>query len=477
MYKLNRNLNYFLFANVLILLYILMVSILNIPTNDDWAFLNRIDNIGIFGFIKDSYNNWQGRFSYYFIFSLFLKLYSYTQSTFLIILFLITIGVHSIFSLNKRLFKNFDKKTNITLALFIFNISILGALDFTSFFWICASAYYIIIYSTIYLIILLLSPKNFINFILLIFNSIIVGGGAESYSSFVILFLFLYFLYDIIKWKRINSKVALTLIITSICFIIMLKAPGNIIRMNLYKQSNSVPLLLRNSIKPYSQLSVYILPKYLLYIFSSLPFIIIGSKYKLHEKFNSRIFNLRTFFISFFLLLTFYYISILPGIYATSFLTPLRALNHLTLITIIFFSFWGYVYGNKFYTYKNYHLDIISFILISYSFLNFFNDIPRLYKYRESVENRIIQLKKINSTIDINSDTVILIKPLNVMKYKNLSSYIYCYFDKIRNGNTKNNFDFFPVLEDEITNDPNDFRNLALKDHLNLKFKVIIKNN
>jgi len=476
--KINRNLILFLSANIFLLIYIISISIFNVPTNDDWVFLNKINDIGIIGFIKDSYNTWQGRFSYYFIFSLFLKIYAFTKTTVLIILLLITTGVTSFYLFIKKLNNQFDFITTLSLALFVFNISIIGALDFTSFFWICASAYYIILYATIFFVVLVLSKNNTINLIYIILASIIIGGGAESYTSFVILFFAIYILSNFIFNKKVNPRDILVFMILSFCFIIMLKAPGNKIRMTLYEQSNSISKLIKNSIKPFFQLLVYISPKFFIYIFSSLPFIYFGSKLKSKSFFLLDKLNFKSFLLTFFLLFVFFYFSLLPGIYATSLLTPLRALTHLAILSIFFFSFWGFVLGLKS-RYKNYDMliYITSISIFLYSIVSFCYDIPRMKEYKKDFDNRITNLNLINSTFIENSDSVVLINKLKVRKYKNLSSYTYSFFDKVRNKKNKNNFDYFPILIDEITSDPNDFRNIALKKHLKLKFKVKINDN
>jgi len=128
-----------------------------------------------------------------------------------------------------------------------------------------------------------------------------------------------------------------------LAFIIMIIAPGNHVRMQLYQQSNTFELIFNNSFKAFFQLVVYMLPKLLIYLLAGIPFIFLSAFIRF--KFPVIEFKFSVFVITFFILVLFWYLSLLPGVYATSLLTPLRALSHLSYITILFFSFWGYVYG------------------------------------------------------------------------------------------------------------------------------------
>lgn len=170
-------LNIFTFLNLLFLVYFFSISIFNVPTNDDWVFLNSLEHLGVFGFIKDSYQNWQGRFSYYLIISLFLKVYQLTGTTFYIILILIVAGVSSLYSLITCVFE-ISKPYALLLSLFLFNLSVFGSLDFSSFFWICASAYNILIDATILFVVLVINGRSIFNKILVYILSFFIGGGG-----------------------------------------------------------------------------------------------------------------------------------------------------------------------------------------------------------------------------------------------------------------------------------------------------------
>jgi hypothetical protein len=258
----------------------------------------------------------------------------------------------------------------------------------------------------------------------------------------------------------------------------MVKAPGNQIRMNLFEQSNSISKLMMNSIKPYFQLLVYLLPKFFIYIFAALPFIYLGSKYKMSSFGYFKKLNFGFFIFTTFLLFLLFYVSLLPGIYATSVLTPLRALNHLTVFSILFFSFWGFVLGRK--TAENNYDKLIYVTIITlflYVIFSFYIDIPRMREYKNEIDNRIYNLNLLNSKFIEHTDSVVLVQKLEICKYKDFSSHTYYFFDRMNNIESKNKFEYFPVLTDEITADPGDFRNVALRNRLKLKFNVKIGDN
>ena len=185
---------------------------------------------------------------------------------------------------------------------------------------------------------------------------------------------------------------------------------------------------------------------------------------------------MKNFIFSLFLLFIFYYLSLLPGLYATSLMTPLRALVHLTYLTIFFFAYWGFVYGysnssNKLILSVNNYLTFFLFLIF---ILNTVVDLPKMKEYRKSLNERRVFLSSLK-TKNINSDSIIYVDPLKISVYNNFPSYFYSIFDKIKNTDKKHNFSFFPVLVDEITSDYNDFRNVALKENLKLNFNVSLK--
>jgi hypothetical protein len=475
---------YFLIINISFLFYYIGIAYYNLPTNDDWGFLNNIEKNGIEGFVQNSYDTWQGRFSYYYIFSFFLKIYKFTNTTIPIIALIIFSGISSVYFFLTKIIIT-ERKNIFLLSVFVFNISILGALDFTTMFWICASAYYIIFYSTLFLLTFLFNKTNFLNLLGILTTSIIIGGGAEAYTSFVILFLSLYFVYVFFKDKvsisnlaqhKVILKLFFALIVMSISFLIMIKAPGNLVRMHLYKQSNTIHLLFQNSFKPYLQFLIYLFPKFLFYFLISIPFAYFGGELKKNGYYIEVHFKIKSFIYSLFFLFIFYYLALIPGVYATSLLTPLRALVHLTYLTIFFFAYWGFIYGyssNR--SILNLH-NLLTFYLFFLFIVNSFIDLPKMREYRKSLDERREYLSSLKFK-HINQDSIIQVAPLKITSYNNFSSYFYSFFDNIKNRKKHHNFAFFPVLVDEITFDCKDFRNVGLKDNLKLNFYVSLNQN
>jgi hypothetical protein len=174
--------------------------------------------------------------------------------------------------------------------------------------------------------------------------------------------------------------------------------------------------------------------------------------------------------------LVFYYISILPGVYATSFLTPIRALNYLSIISVFYTGFIGFSLGRR-YSLPVFPKQGLVFLIIFFIFIVYWGkkDIPRMYAYKESYNKRMSFLLQESSRFKIDSDTVMVIDKLNIAKYHNFSTRTYEFFDHLYNKSKKNDFRYFPVLVDEITSDMNDFRNQALKQYHGLKFNVVVK--
>lgn len=480
----NKILFLFGVANIIFIAYLFLLGSYNGLSNDDWVFIEKMKETGFWNFLSDTYMTWQGRFSSFFITACILKLYNLFGNIFFLPYFLFALGVSANYLLLSLFIPIVSKKSRFFISCFIFNIFVLGSLDFTTFYWACACTYFTLVFLTEILIYLLLSNKtNFWVFLCIIFLSILIGGGAEHYTSIVIMCIGLYYLYIIFRVKN-NLKSALTnknnlkflvsLIVLFISFVIMIVAPGNAKRMNEFSQSISIQELFINSIKPYAQLWVYLFSKLFVSALCFIPFYYVGRIYNKNNRLINNVFSLRNILISIGLLFIFLWLSILPGVYATSFLTPLRALTYLSFVCLLFFSFWGFHVGyNKS---KDGHKSvlILSIFLIVLSISKIFVDIPRCQEYQNNVRertNRLLFLKSIGTKGIVDLDSI---------KYRSYSTPSTCIFnlmERLKYPNRQKYLDirYFPLLVDEITDDENDFRNQILKKRLGLDFDIRLK--
>src|SRR5687767_7793072 len=86
-------------SNLLYLYYILLIAYNNVLLLDDYWFMAKSNQYGIFGSISWWYNNWQGRFAPQLMTIIIVKANEWLNSLFPYTILLITLFVHSILRL------------------------------------------------------------------------------------------------------------------------------------------------------------------------------------------------------------------------------------------------------------------------------------------------------------------------------------------------------------------------------------------
>lgn len=236
-FELKKNLFHFLSFCIICLFFLFQYSnIFDIRyATDDICRITLIDKMG-FGYVREEYLKWDGRFSFKIIFAIsyiLFKNYSPVIVSFLLIL------VFFLF-----IYKFLARKINIKffdyLLLFIFFKLFLLDIQWYRqlFFNKTLSLTYILPSVFIIYLIYLLSQSQFVNKKLIFFNSfilILLSGFHEIFSVSLIIIFFIYSLLDIF-FKR-KSKNILFLLTSIFGFLIMFLAPGNRVRSSYFFNS------------------------------------------------------------------------------------------------------------------------------------------------------------------------------------------------------------------------------------------------
>ena len=472
-----------LMVNIVVTLYLLLLSYYNRLSNDDWTFWNALSEKGIWGFIGETYLTWQGRFSGFFLTSLDLLVYQCLGDLILPTLVLILAGTYANYLLLKFYFPNINKKLLIVISNFLFYISILGLLDFTTFYWVCASGYIkFVVLSEFLFYFVIKKSSNIVDYILIILLSLLIGGSAETFTPIILLLIFVRVCYCYFKSYAIFiecKKELLALCVVFIGFLFMVFAPGNAVRLSSFEHDFSFSGLLLCLTKAFAQYFIYQLPKIFYATLALFPGIFVGQT--LGESstlgFMKNISVKKVISISSLILFIVIVLAVLPGSIAVYALLPLRSLSFLSFVLVAHFFFIGIFLGINNYklTYYVPLCFIVFFLILGY---RFYKEIPNCQPYVNSLSKREFKLQILNEQILYRgvSDTLVYIQPLPDFKYKDLNCIYLDYMESLiyPNREKKINFKYFPFLYDELSSDKNNFRNISYKKRLNLKFDIAI---
>ena len=436
-----------LMVNIVVTLYLLLLSYYNRLSNDDWTFWNALSEKGIWGFIGETYLTWQGRFSGFFLTSLDLLVYQCLGNLILPTLVLILAGTYANYLLLKFYFPNINKKLLIVISNFLFYISILGLLDFTTFYWVCASGYIkFVVLSEFLFYFVIKKSSNIVDYILIILLSLLIGGSAETFTPIILLLIFVRVCYCYFKSYAIFiecKKELLALCVVFIGFLFMVFAPGNAVRLSSFEHDFSFSGLLLCLTKAFAQYFIYQLPKIFYATLALFPGIFVGQT--------------------------------LGESSTLGFMKNISVKKVISISSLIFFIGIFLGINNYKLTYYVPLCFIVFFLILGY---RFYKEIPNCQPYVNSLSKREFKLQILNEQILYRgvSDTLVYIQPLPDFKYKDLNCIYLDYMESLiyPNREKKINFKYFPFLYDELSSDKNNFRNISYKKRLNLKFDIAI---
>ena len=403
---------FIIISNLFSTFYLLALGNYNNLLVDDYLFASELREEGFIKFIIDMYLNWQGRFGSFFISSVFYK----TVSNNMIILTVLhlLVAYTGVFLLLKLLLKK-DFWIQLSLSILLINSALLGLFEISTFYWLCGSSYIMLISLTFILIWSIFNRKlsNWLSYPIIITLSIIIGGGAESYTPLLILILGIYMIFQFIKSPNlyfkdsVNIRLFITLILLSIFLIIMIIAPGNKARLDYvenelhFSHPTGIALFLKTC-RAMINFLYLLVSKLHFYILVIPAFIWIGSQsghLATNKLFTGKNHTLRYFILSVIGLLLFFWISLLPGVYAMNDLMPLRSLSYVSFVMIVFFSYWGLYWGIHYHYSKIKNVLIISSLIIITSLTTFriINDIPKAKTYNKNIktiEAKLLELQQ-----------------------------------------------------------------------------------
>jgi hypothetical protein len=475
-----------LIANVPVIFYLLFLGYYNSLFLDDYGFSVAVKERGL-ALVKDMYFNWQGRYGILIISCFLFKIAQLFGNLLPLTIFQLLLGYGCFYLLLHSIFDKLGKSFIFLIAVTCFHLAILGLLEFSTFYWVCASPCITLISLTALLIYAVFNThlNKYLSCALIIISSFFVGGGFEIYSPLVILCLGIVLLCRLKKsgWKsilkrRTDRQLIAALFLLSVFFLIQILAPGNKIRMAVDGHIQSgLPLILKTG-KSLIKLQFAIGSKLLYYIASIPLFYWIG--YQLQQKKISlpcKYAGRKYFIISCLFLLLFLYIALLPQIGVVGALTPsLRSFSYVSFVIIAFLGYWGVLSG-----YKQYHKKIMqttvlasSLCIIGMSCWLISRDCRRVANYHAEIEKRHAQILKLKEE---GFTGVAYIEPARI-ENDQLSLYSVSWNfvrEKLKHDPTERGLiqTDFPYEKFSLsTNNPSDWRNQLLKSYFDVQFNI-----
>ena len=228
-------------TNVLFAVYYIMLSVFNRMHFDDVHFMWLVDEKGVLDFVKYIYMRHSGRYFDYFMDGLAAKFTLLTDVYFFWPILYYGIGVWLTWIFAKTFF-NKGKLFGFLGVLFGYNLYILTSMDLPTFFWLCASTYYIFGPAALALL-ALLNKRNMSKgeYVLVALLCLFVGGTFEVYTPRALLLLggmALYYLYskqwklrEALKMSEVNHLL-IGIVTVTILWLINIAGPGNYVRMD-----------------------------------------------------------------------------------------------------------------------------------------------------------------------------------------------------------------------------------------------------
>jgi len=394
--------------NILFLIYYAFWSFNGFLHFDDLGATAAMAHSSIIRHVYDIYMGQSGRFVGCFICAVIFKFVAITGVYRFFPLLFLLIG-YGLMGLCVKNLPFVNKKLASLIALLLYNLYVLTAIDFAVFIWICALYYYLLAPSLV-LFCIYLSKKtlNVGQWILFVLSGIFIAGGSEAFTPVALVVMFLtgmYYWYSN-KWSIIETwnqpqvkRIVFAAIGILILFAVVVVAPGNYVRMQTsVSEGFAHPdglvgwgVAIAKCCATFLYLSAFYFPYYLV---PFCLFIYLGTKQTCILPYSKpRMILILTIFFACYLIA-----SVLPIAYVYNGFGIQRLYTHVTFMLILYICGLGYVIGmntTKLAT-STAWLSAIGIICLSgITIINIANDVPIMQRFSKSVDDRVTYLTEL----------------------------------------------------------------------------------
>lgn len=476
----------FLVANLIALWYLLGLGYFNSFLWDDYNYFRIVQQNGVFRFVHEMYYNAAGRYGGFFLSGILFSIIDITSYLISANIFTLIVGYSSIYFVCGLFSPNLPKLSRVMFSITFVHLFILSLYEISTFYWICAMPYILLIFATVFLYYFVFrnSTSKFYCFDLVIvfILSLIIGGSTEVYAPIVIIltsvFWLIYFVRHKVFFNRKIVKISLSVIILLIGFVLMIFAPSNQLRMNYEAEIRGVhPVgldLIFVSFKAMISLFFINVPKlgYYLAVMPLTFYVGTLNKQSLGIIVSNKRFNMHVLLITF-LFIALLFIGLMPGAYALNGFTVPRALSHYPFLFMLYFGYLGFLFGlkskNKIFS-ANFLLFSVLFISLV-SLFRIYEDFEDSRKFQQEIKNQHAQLLKLNEKGFRGIAKVKVIdRPLKISYNALLWNRVMHLYKPAKQINP---YIYFPYMDYIISTDSNAVTNKWIKNYYKLNFTII----
>lgn len=462
--------------------YLLMLGWYNNLLLDDYGMVADVDVGGAYGLMKGAYFGWQSRFSAFYVLGCIFKIFGHASNLIGYTILLLVLGYGTLYYALRNITQLTNKWLLFGSAILITNVSIMAYFEMSTFYWVCCAVYTLSTYAAIALFtaIFFTNGKLWARWLIVVFCSLYISGGAENFTPIVIATLGLVLLYQMIAnltwrfWTTPQQQMILvSLVILCVGFLAVLLGPGTHSRetgMNGFAGNFAI---IPYFVKLASALAVFtmrLLSRSLYYILLLPIGFVIGQRIE----FSTQCSTWKLVFISLGVVFCIIFLSVAASVYGMGWYSPLRSYSFVSFVLAAWFIYVGTIFGARF-TPLTVEIIIIlsSCVIIIYSLYYYRTELPLVSEIHNQIEMRHTQI--------IACEQGKRVEPLKIEEiiYPHIPNTYAVLRKMIANlaGKTEVHVaapnEYFPYERYALSWDPDDFRSNGVQRYFNVHFDII----
>lgn len=173
------------------------------------------------------------------------------------------------------------------------------------------------------------------------------------------------------------------------------------------------------------------------------------------------------------MLIVFLFIALMPGVYAIGEIPPPRSLSYISILILFLFIVLGILYGNRYsncFILRKFYLCFANIVLSIIMIMFISKEFPVAKSYNNEIQIRhemLLDLNKAGYTGVANVKPIVVKAELS--SYARFWNFVMTFYKPSK----KINAFYFPYEIYTISTDKEEWRNVGLKNYLNLNFDVI----
>ena len=234
--------------------FLFFVESYNTPVLDDIIFLNQLEDMSIWEYVRYTYLHWQGRYMGFLEHGIQYRIYNLFHSTipYSVGIYIMCIAtLYDIF----RMHSKFMPSVCLTLSMVSFGLFVVCLPDFSSYFWMCTKTYPVVVIFSIWWIARVYSTSRsqhakWYEWIWIVVVACSVGCSTEVFAPMILVLLGsrLIRLLQQRKWsiRKLFTEepiIVISFIIGAINFFAMVFSPGTFVRMEVLSDTQSLSVM------------------------------------------------------------------------------------------------------------------------------------------------------------------------------------------------------------------------------------------